>query len=54
VDGLDKLTLTGVQGATIQQPNTPPPPHPAFVLSVWGLLLLLSLCYIGNPQAGFG
>ena len=34
VDGFENLTLRGVQGATIQQPNTPPPPHPAFVLSV--------------------
>ena len=34
VDGFDNLTLTGEQGATIQQPNTPPPPIPSFVLSV--------------------
>ena len=34
VEGFDKLTLTGVEGATIQQPNRPPPTSPAFVLSV--------------------
>jgi hypothetical protein len=34
VNGFNNLTLTGVQGATIQQPNTLPPPSPAFVLSV--------------------
>lgn len=34
VDGFENLTLTGVRGATIQQPNTPPLPTPAFVLSV--------------------
>ena len=34
VEGFDKLTLTGVQGATIQQPNTTPPTSPSFVLSV--------------------
>ena len=34
VDGFDSLTLTGVQGATIRQPNTPPPSAPSFVLSV--------------------
>jgi len=34
VDGFNNLTLTGVQGATIQQPNTTPPTNSAFVLSV--------------------
>src|SRR6516162_3011071 len=34
VNGFDELTLTGVQGATIQQPNTTPPTNSAFVLSV--------------------
>ena len=34
VDGFENLTLMGVQGATIQQPNTPPPTNPAYVLSV--------------------
>jgi hypothetical protein len=34
VDGFENLTLTGVQGATIQQPSTPPPPGLSFVLSV--------------------
>ena len=34
VDGFDNLTLTGEPGATIQQPNTAPPPTPPFVLSV--------------------
>ena len=34
VDGFENLTLTGVQGATIQQPNTPPPAGLSFVLSV--------------------
>src|SRR5215469_16427163 len=34
VDGFENLTLTGVQGATIQQPNTPPPPGLSYVLSV--------------------
>ena len=34
LDGFDNLTLTGVHGATIQQPNTPPPTSPSFVLSV--------------------
>src|SRR6266446_10497047 len=34
VDGFNDLTLTGVQGATLQQPSTPPPPAPAFLLSI--------------------
>jgi hypothetical protein len=35
VDRFENLTLTGAQGATIQQPNSPPPTMPyAFVLSV--------------------
>jgi hypothetical protein len=34
LDGFDNLTLTGVQGATIRQPNTPPPSSLSFVLSV--------------------
>src|SRR5215471_397540 len=34
VDGFEDLTLTGVHGATIQQPSTPPPSSPSFVLSV--------------------
>ena len=34
VDGFENLTLTAVRGATIQQPNTPPPASPSFVLSV--------------------
>ena len=34
VDGFENLTLTGMHGATIQQPSTPPPSSPSFVLSV--------------------
>jgi hypothetical protein len=34
VDGFDNLTLTGTPGATLQQPSTPPPPAPAFLLSI--------------------
>lgn len=35
VQGFNNLTLTAVQGATLQQPNTPPPPpNPSFPLSI--------------------
>lgn len=34
VEGFNNLTLTAAQGATLQQPNTPPPPNPSFVLSI--------------------
>src|SRR5258708_25005589 len=34
VDGFNDLTLTGAPGATLQQPSTPPPPSPSFVLSI--------------------
>ena len=34
VDGFDNLTLTGMPGATLQQPNTNPPTLPAYVLSI--------------------
>jgi hypothetical protein len=34
VDGFNNLTLTGMPGATLQQPNTNPPTSPAFVLSI--------------------
>lgn len=34
VQGFNNLTLKGVQGATLQQPNTPPPPSPINVLSI--------------------
>jgi hypothetical protein len=34
IDGFDNLTLTGLPGATIQQPSTPPPIGAFFVLRV--------------------
>jgi hypothetical protein len=34
IEGFNNLTLTGAPGATIQQPSTPPPPAPAFLLSI--------------------
>ena len=34
VEGFNNLTLTGAPGATLQQPSTPPPPAPAFLLSI--------------------
>lgn len=34
VQGFNDLTLIGAPGATLQQPNTPPPPSPSFVLSI--------------------
>jgi hypothetical protein len=34
VNGFNDLTLTGAPGATLQQPNEPPPPSPAFLLSI--------------------
>jgi hypothetical protein len=34
VDGFDNLTLTGMPGATLQQPSTPPPPSTSNVLSI--------------------
>ena len=34
IEGFNNLTLTGAPGATIQQPGTPPPPAPAFLLSI--------------------
>jgi hypothetical protein len=34
IDGFNNLTLAGLQGATLQQPNTPPPTNPGYVLSV--------------------
>jgi len=34
VNGFNDLTLTGAPGATIQQPNGPPLPAPAFLLSI--------------------
>jgi len=34
VNGFNDLTLTGAPGATIQQPNAPPPTIPTFVLSI--------------------
>ena len=34
VQGFNDLTLIGAPGATLQQPNTPPPPIPSFVLSI--------------------
>ena len=34
VDGFNNLTLVGAPGATLQQPNEPPQPTPAFLLSI--------------------
>ena len=34
VNGFENLTLTGMPGATIQQPNTNPPSIPTYVLSI--------------------
>jgi hypothetical protein len=36
IDGFENLTIKGQSGATIQQPATPPPPAPNFVLSITG------------------
>ena len=36
VDGFYNLTLKGLQGATLQQPDTTPPENPGYVLSVKG------------------
>ena len=34
VQGFSNLILTAAPGAALQQPNTPPPPNPSFVLSI--------------------
>jgi len=36
IDGFEDLTIKGQSGAAIQQPATPPPPAPNFVLSITG------------------
>ena len=58
IDGFENLTIKGQSGAAIQQPATPPPPAPNFLLSITGSrgvsisgLALHSLASVG---AGIG
>ena len=58
IDGFENLTIKGVPGAAIQQPATPPPPSPNFVLSITGsrgvTISGIALHSLASVSAGIG
>ena len=58
IDGFENLTVKGTPGAAIQQPATPPPPAPNFLLSITGSRAVsisgIALHSLASVSAGIG
>ena len=58
IDGFENLTIKGTSGAAIQQPATPPPPAPNFLLSITGSrgvsIFGIALHSLASVSAGIG